>query len=221
MIEDIHCTRCEVPMRAIAVGGIALCPACGQAHLLALIPFSLAVSAPRPLGQSPAPHAAPPPAVVIPTASTPAVTAPHLPSPAPVALTPEVPLTPSPAEAVIGPPWPAGTPVLVAWNDTLLEALIVRSAGPELWEVTYPEWDENHNEVVGPDRIRPRPLTRPVTRGTPLPPGTRLQAEWEYKWYDAEVLEVQRDGLVRVHFANYDSSWDRSVTYEQLRLIVG
>ena len=71
-------------------------------------------------------------------------------------------------------------------------------------------------------------MTREVVRwdGTPgyvdasthLAPGYRLQVEWEGKWYDGQVLAVNADGTVKIHYVGYETSWDETLSRSRLYL---
>ncbi len=41
--------------------------------------------------------------------------------------------------------------------------------------------------------------------------GNRIEVEWNGSWWNAEVLAIQEDGLVKVHYLGWDVSHDESV----------
>jgi hypothetical protein len=115
-------------------------------------------------------------------------------------------------------------------------------------KVHYTGWDESWDEVVPRSRLRlgspgsdetgeagggeggygAGPLTAdplmvavngiPVTAGTPLEKGQRLQAEQEGLWWAAEVMSLRPDGRVKIHYTGWASSWDEVVPRSRLRL---
>jgi hypothetical protein len=70
-------------------------------------------------------------------------------------------------------------------------------------------------------RFGPAPVRRvggPVTAETALAPGAKVMAQWGNNWWEAEVLAVQPDGRVKVHYTGWDASFDEVVPRERLRL---
>ena len=57
-----------------------------------------------------------------------------------------------------------------------------------------------------------------VDADTKLAPGYRLQVEWKEKWYDGQVLAVNGDGTVKIHYVGYETSWDETVPRSRLYL---
>jgi hypothetical protein len=58
----------------------------------------------------------------------------------------------------------------------------------------------------------------PVTDDTPLAVGTKVVAQWGNQWWDAEVLIVNPDGKVKIHYPGWDSKFDEVVPRDRLRL---
>jgi hypothetical protein len=59
---------------------------------------------------------------------------------------------------------------------------------------------------------------KPVGARTTLKPGDRVQVEQIGHWWAGEVLSLEQDGHVRVHYTGWDSSWDETVPRSRLRL---
>ena len=53
--------------------------------------------------------------------------------------------------------------------------------------------------------------SKPVSATTALKPGDRVQGEWAGAWWAAEVLAVQPNGDVRVHYEGWGTEWDEWV----------
>lgn len=62
---------------------------------------------------------------------------------------------------------------------------------------------------------------QPVEGTTPLPPGTRLLAEWAGKWLAVEVLEIKADGKVRIHWVGWGNQFDEDLPRHRLRFPLG
>jgi hypothetical protein len=69
---------------------------------------------------------------------------------------------------------------------------------------------------VGPAPVQQ--VGQPVTAETPLAPGRAVLAEWGNRWWPAEVVAVEADGRVKVHFTGWDAAFDEAVPRERLRL---
>jgi beta-lactamase regulating signal transducer with metallopeptidase domain len=59
---------------------------------------------------------------------------------------------------------------------------------------------------------------RTLESDTPLKPGDLVLVQWQSQWYAADVLEVQDDGKVKVHFRGWGDQWDEAVPRERLQL---
>jgi hypothetical protein len=64
---------------------------------------------------------------------------------------------------------------------------------------------------VDPSGIAVEPETR-------LEVGSMVLANWGGVWWNAEVLGLERDGGVRIHYAGWDSSWDATLPRKQLQI---
>ena len=61
----------------------------------------------------------------------------------------------------------------------------------------------------------------PYEPETPLEVGTIVLAFSQEQWWRAEVLGIDADGMVRIHFPGWDSSWDTSVPKTELQVYLG
>lgn len=72
--------------------------------------------------------------------------------------------------------------------------------------------------------VRPEPpdsgAVRPtsVVPTTPLQVGQAVEALWQGKWWSAEVLALDPDGRVRIHYVGYSSAWDEVVERSRIRI---
>ncbi len=67
----------------------------------------------------------------------------------------------------------------------------------------------------------PAPVTasgRALEEDMPLKPGDLVLVQWQSQWYAGDVLEVQDDGKVKVHFRGWGEQWDEAVSRERLQL---
>lgn len=62
------------------------------------------------------------------------------------------------------------------------------------------------------------PSGKAVENQTTLAPGTKVLALWEGDWWEAEVLSVQQDGSVEIHYTNWGPEWDETVSRDRLQL---
>jgi hypothetical protein len=80
--------------------------------------------------------------------------------------------------------------------------------------------------VSTPSPVPPMPIdpilslinSHPVTKATPLEKNAKVQIEWAGYWCPGEVVDVQGDDLVKVHYTGWESYWDEVVPRERLRL---
>lgn len=70
----------------------------------------------------------------------------------------------------------------------------------------------------GPEPEAPRIADRKVTAQTPIQVGMKLEANWGNNWLPVEVLGVQPDGQVRIHWDGYSNAFDEVVSRSRLRL---
>jgi len=64
---------------------------------------------------------------------------------------------------------------------------------------------------VEPSGIAVEPETR-------LEVGAAVLANWNGVWWRAQVIGLERDGRVRIHYAGWDSSWDETVSRGNLQM---
>ncbi len=63
-------------------------------------------------------------------------------------------------------------------------------------------------------RASPQPATTATNELTPVPADAKLQvgdkfkAKWGNKWWDVEVVKVQEDGKVKIHYTGWGDNWD-------------
>ncbi len=57
-----------------------------------------------------------------------------------------------------------------------------------------------------------------VLDSTPLVGGQSVLIEWGVSYYPGQVVAVNADGTVRVHYSSYDGMWDENVARYRLRL---
>jgi hypothetical protein len=58
----------------------------------------------------------------------------------------------------------------------------------------------------------------PVDANTPLQVGSRVIAKWGDHWWDAEVIGMEPNGHVRIHYTEWESRFDEVVPRDRLRL---
>src|SRR5688572_5274584 len=63
-----------------------------------------------------------------------------------------------------------------------------------------------------------QPSGIPVSPSTPLRKGTRVLVNWQGSWWRGEVLDVESDDRVRIHYVGWDSSWDETVPRGSLQV---
>mgnify|MGYP002630988641 CR=1 FL=1 len=85
-------------------------------------------------------------------------------------------------------------------------------------------------EVVdsGPTPIEPSGT--PITDDTKLSVGDIVQVKWEGRlvhpdgkvtnesWWNGEVIDLQEDGTVKIHYSGWRVEWDEAVSRERLRI---
>jgi hypothetical protein len=90
--------------------------------------------------------------------------------------------------------------------------------------IHYDGWDASWDEDVVPARVKlgaPDATADGAVPGVPvtgeLAVGTSVYIEYDGAWYGGAVLEL-RGELVRIHYDDWDASWDEDVSRERLRL---
>lgn len=82
--------------------------------------------------------------------------------------------------------------------------------------IRYDGYGSQWDEWVGAERYRKSGHAGAANAGIAFKPGDAVQVKWKGKWYDASVLKVG-NGKYRIHYDQYDSSWDEWVTGERMR----
>ena len=59
-------------------------------------------------------------------------------------------------------------------------------------------------------------LVRPLRASRTFPPGARVEAEWEGKYYPAKILEV-KGSIHLIHYDGFSEEWDEWVSSKRLR----
>ena len=57
-----------------------------------------------------------------------------------------------------------------------------------------------------------------MTESTELERGDVVQVEWSGNWYPADVLSVEPDGHLRIHFRGFNEEWDVTVHRGRIQL---
>jgi len=88
------------------------------------------------------------------------------------------------------------------------KAQVLREREGEVF-VTWPGWGRKYDQWLPVASTRPyRPKTFPV--------GSRVQAKWQKKWFDAKVVKVEL-GLHLVHYEGFPDGDDEWVKIDRLR----
>jgi hypothetical protein len=69
----------------------------------------------------------------------------------------------------------------------------------------------------GPNTVSPTGLN--VTADTELSKGMLVLVEYNQSWYAADVLAVNDDGTVLIHFRGWEATWDEAVPRSRLQLV--
>src|SRR2546430_7212749 len=59
---------------------------------------------------------------------------------------------------------------------------------------------------------------KPVYANTPLNPGDPVHIEWQGSWFPGEVVQLEDEGNIKIHYEGWDSSWDEVVPRSRLRI---
>ena len=57
-----------------------------------------------------------------------------------------------------------------------------------------------------------------MTEDTLIEAGDVVQVEWSGQWYPADVLGVEEDGRLRIHFRGYSDRWDTTAHRGRVQL---
>jgi len=76
--------------------------------------------------------------------------------------------------------------------------------------------------VAGDSSGRPvQPSGLPVGPDTPLEVGSPVLANWRGMWWRAQVVALESEDRVRIHYVGWDSRWDETVPRSSLLLDTG
>ncbi|MDP3279372.1 MAG: caspase family protein [Deltaproteobacteria bacterium] len=101
-----------------------------------------------------------------------------------------------------------GEQVEVRWQGQWFRAQIISQDGQNTL-VHYVGFPSSSDEVVTADRLRPFAPRR-------FAPRAQVEVEWNARWYPATVLE-ENTGIHRIHYDNYEASWDEWVASTRIR----
>lgn len=129
-----------------------------------------------------------------------------------------------------------GDKVQVRWRDGWYIASVLRVEENGDVYVSFDGYGSEWNDTVTRDRIRliapgteapaggqaekkqVLPPNKEVTPQTKLEVGRKLLVSWYGKWYPGEVLSLEPDGKVKIHFTGWDSKYDEIVERDRLRV---
>ena len=137
----------------------------------------------------------------------------------------------------------AGNQVQAEWQGTWWPAEVVRVNGDGTVLIHYTGWDASFDEVVQRGRLvlgqaPPAPavenrqsppgpigfsglerwlLGDPVTDETRLHIGDKVIVEWNGTWWAGEIVAVNDDGTVRIHYCGWESQWDETMPRTRLQ----
>jgi hypothetical protein len=78
------------------------------------------------------------------------------------------------------------------------------------YQVTWPGWDKSYDSWLAPEDLRP-------AEQTPIADGTKLEIEWDKKWYPGSVVHSAL-GLLLIHYDGYTKADDEWVPMDRVRL---
>jgi hypothetical protein len=108
-----------------------------------------------------------------------------------------------------------------SWDEAVPLTRLRRTAAPASATPTAPGQAGAPITNPGPTENDPflaAVTSRPVNEQTRLNPGDQVRVEWGGKWWAGEVLSLQANGQVRIHYSGWDSSWDETVPRSRLCL---
>ncbi len=97
-----------------------------------------------------------------------------------------------------------GQQTQVLWQGSWYSATMLRAQNG-LCYITYNGYDSSWDEWVEPVRI---------ADGYQV--GSAVSIYWQGDWYSGQIIDA-RDGLYKVHYSGYDSSWDEWVDSSRLQ----
>ena len=117
----------------------------------------------------------------------------------------------------------AGDAVEVRFQGVWWPAHVVAAVRGGRWEITYDGYDREWDQLVGPQRIRPRRGSAGnIAQGATIPSlsdlrhGQAVLIEWGGQWYAGSVLNIGKAG-VWVRYEGYGHEWDEAVPLARLR----
>jgi hypothetical protein len=138
-----------------------------------------------------------------------------------------------------------GDRLFAEWHGTWYEAEVVRLNGDGSVHIHYTGWGEESDESLPLNRLaRTQPTTsalaakpsvpglgpiyadsldhflmgEPVDATTPLRTGDNVHVLWQGSWWAGEVMTLNLDGSVNIHYKGWDSQWDEVATRDRLQL---
>ena len=141
-------------------------------------------------------------------------------------------------------PLRVGDQVQAEWQGTWWPAQVVQTNEDGTVRVHYIGYDDSSDETVSRDRLlmgelpqtlaylgaNPCPgalcpssldkffLGDAVTDRTQLRIGDKVHVEWYGSWWAGEVLELNQDRTVRIHYSGWDSQFDETVPRSRLQI---
>ncbi len=123
-------------------------------------------------------------------------------------------------KAVEIPFFQAGDKVQAQWKGEWYPATVLWVKKNGKIRIHYDNYDFKHDELAGPGRLQPTTKTRtktlPVQPDTTLTIGQKLQVHWNDTWYLGEILTLEKDGKVNIHYISWDPQYDETVTRDRL-----
>ena len=101
--------------------------------------------------------------------------------------------------------------VLSAW--ILGRSLAAKTVPSQAAMLSFPSFSS-----LPPEASPVEPSGIPINAHTRLEIGTPLLANWNGLWWRAQVIDLQSDGQVRIHYTGWDSSWDETLPRERLQM---
>jgi hypothetical protein len=112
--------------------------------------------------------------------------------------------------------YPGATDLTAAWTVAVSGNDIKGSLNFSLNPAAFDALTEAEEVPMAPGSIRP--TGNMVTATTKLALRQTLQAEDGGLWWAARILELRRDGLVKIHYLGWDTNLDSVVTRSRLQL---
>ena len=138
-----------------------------------------------------------------------------------------------------------GDQVQAEWQGTWWAAQVVAVNDDGTVRIHYTDWDDSFDETLSRDRLMtgavvpppavygsaqmaPGPLCYssldkfflgdPVTDQTPLRPGDKVHVEWNSTWWAGEIVALNPDRSVRIHYSGWESQFDETVPRTRLQI---